>query len=64
MLLSLSGLDSDSGTNLRVEVVAEDITRDGFVARVKTWWDTKLYGVTISWLAIKDEVVEIKDLQK
>ena len=52
VMVSLCGIDSDSGTNTRVHVWAENVGRDGFEVVVKTWCDSKTYGVGISWLAI------------
>lgn len=51
VLVMLSGLDSDDG-NDRISVTAEAITNYGFNIRYTTWWDTRLYGASVTWIAI------------
>jgi hypothetical protein len=50
---SLAMVDSSNGANLRVNVSVQDVTNDGFNVRVATWGDTKLAGVSISWIAVR-----------
>jgi hypothetical protein len=40
-----------SGSSVRVNIVAEDITKEGFNAKFTTWADTHLWGVGASWIA-------------
>jgi hypothetical protein len=49
--LALSGIDSDQATNLRVEVYPHDVEAGEFNIVVKTWDETVLYGVWITWIA-------------
>jgi hypothetical protein len=49
--LALSGIDSDPAANLRVELYPHDVERDEFNIMVKTWADTVLYGVWVTWIA-------------
>ena len=49
--LALSGIDSDQATNLRVEVYPHDVEPGEFNIVVKTWDETVLYGVWITWIA-------------
>lgn len=51
VLVMLSGLDSDD-KNERVHVTAEGITNYGFDIRYTTWSDTRLYGASVTWIAI------------
>ncbi len=49
--LALSSIDSEHSTNLRVSVEPYDVERDEFNIIVKTWDDTLLYQVWITWIA-------------
>jgi len=46
------GIDASKDDNLRLSVRAESITENGFVLRVETWLNTKIWSVEVSWLAI------------
>ncbi|MCW8843757.1 MAG: H-type lectin domain-containing protein [Rhodobacteraceae bacterium] len=48
--LSLS--DMDSAHNTRAEVKAENITETGFELVFRTWGDTRIARVRMSWFAI------------
>jgi len=50
--LGVVGVDSSRDHNLRLRVGAENITPAGFTLVVETWWETVLFGVDVSWLAI------------
>ena len=52
IILSVSNIDADKDTNLRYDVVAKAISRDGFVITIKTWSDSKIYGISGSWMAV------------
>ena len=52
MVVSLCGIDADRQTNIRVHVWAENVGRDGFEMVVKTWSDSRTYGVGFTWLAL------------
>ena len=49
--VSLATIDADAAPNLRVEVLAVNVTPLQFTLRMHTWSDTKLYVVHASWLA-------------
>ncbi|WP_322864984.1 H-type lectin domain-containing protein [Aquicoccus sp. G2-2] len=49
---SLTLWDVDSATNVRADIEAEAITKDGFDLVFRTWGDTKVARVRISWTAI------------
>jgi hypothetical protein len=50
--LGIVGVDSSRDHNLRLRVRAESITANGFTIVVETWWETAIYGIDVSWLAI------------
>jgi hypothetical protein len=52
--VSLSLLDLDQSTNTRVEIVAEDVTNQGFDLVFRTWGDTRIARVRAAWFAIGD----------
>jgi hypothetical protein len=50
--LNLAAVDADSQPNLRIELLAANVTTNGFTLRVHTWADTKLYRVRANWFAV------------
>lgn len=52
--VSLSMLDVDQTTNTRVEVVAEEVTAQGFDLVFRTWGDTRIARARAAWMAIGD----------
>jgi hypothetical protein len=50
--LGVVGVDSSRDHNLRLHVRPENITANGFTIVVETDWESALYGVDASWLAI------------
>ena len=50
--VGLVGLDASKDSNLRVRLRPVDITAAGFVVRAETWWDTRLWSIDVSWLAV------------
>ena len=51
VVVALTGLDVDKSMNLRVEVDAPDVDRNGFSIVFKTWSNTKIYSVWVQWIA-------------
>ncbi|MDQ2095070.1 H-type lectin domain-containing protein [Rhodalgimonas zhirmunskyi] len=49
---SLTMWDVDAATNVRADVEAEEITKEGFELVFRTWGDTKIARVRIGWMAI------------
>ncbi|WP_281994982.1 H-type lectin domain-containing protein [Ruegeria faecimaris] len=49
--ISVSLWDVDTSSALRAEVKAEDITPVGFSAVFRTWSDTRIARIRISWTA-------------
>ena len=44
--------DTDCKANARMEVVAENIATDGFDIVFRTWGDSRIARVRVSWMAI------------
>ncbi|WP_170559031.1 H-type lectin domain-containing protein [Ruegeria atlantica] len=44
--------DVDTSSALRAEVTAEDITPEGFSAVFRTWSDTRIARIRVTWTAI------------
>ncbi|MCK7528723.1 MAG: H-type lectin domain-containing protein [Ignavibacteriales bacterium] len=51
VIVSVSQMDSDKGSNTRFNVEVLSISRDGFTIKVKTWADSKLFSIGGYWLA-------------
>lgn len=54
--VGLSGIDSSRAQNLRFDLRAEEVTRDGFVLCFVTWDDTKIARASANWTAIGSAV--------
>jgi hypothetical protein len=50
--VSLTLWDMDSAHNVRADISAERVSETGFDAVFRTWLDTKVARVRVSWLAI------------
>ncbi|EEE38129.1 hypothetical protein RKLH11_1970 [Rhodobacteraceae bacterium KLH11] len=50
--IAVSLWDVDTSSALRAEVQAEDITADGFNAVFRTWSDTRIARIRVTWTAI------------
>ena len=50
--VSLSLWDMDSAHNVRADIKAENVTEIGFDAVFRTWLDTRVARVRMSWLAV------------
>jgi len=51
VLLTVTMVDSDKGSNTRYSVEPVSISRDGFTVKITTWGDSKLFGVAGTWIA-------------
>jgi len=51
VILSVNHVDAEAKANLRYTVTALTVTRDGFTIKIKTWADSKIFGITGYWLA-------------
>ena len=50
--VSLSMWDMEAGANPRADIAAEDITTSGFHVAFRTWGDTRVARVRVSWIAL------------
>ncbi|MCR9156944.1 MAG: H-type lectin domain-containing protein [Rhodobacteraceae bacterium] len=50
--VSLTLWDMDSGHNVRADISAENTSEVGFDAVFRTWLDTRVARVRVSWMAI------------
>ena len=50
--LGVTGFDIDNGANARLNVSVVAVDEQGFDVEVRTWWDSRLWSVELSWLAI------------
>jgi len=57
--VTVTFLDADKNQNIRYDVKAISVSRDGFVIRIKTWNNTKIFGMGGYWFA-EAEKLEIK----
>ncbi len=61
VLVTLSGLDAFHGENVRVNVELRETFEDHFDVNVRTWADTKLAAVWVSWIAIDPNLFGVAD---
>jgi hypothetical protein len=54
IFLSVTQLDSDKESNVRFNVEAISISRDGFTLKVRTWSDSKIFSISGYWVAVTD----------
>ncbi|SPJ24472.1 H-type lectin domain-containing protein [Palleronia abyssalis] len=54
--VSVSLWDVETSSNLRLEVLAEDVTEEGLVIVAKTWDDSRIARLGASWIAIGEGV--------
>ena len=60
--LSISLWDVDAATVVRSDISAENVTPEGFEIVFRTWGDTKVARVRVSWMAI-GELVDQEEWQ-
>ena len=56
--VSLSLWDMDQGANVRADIAAEKVTEAGFDLVFRTWSDTRVARVRMSWMAIGEVASE------
>jgi hypothetical protein len=54
LIFSVSGVDASRDANLRYSVESTFVSNEGFLLKIKTWGDTKIFGITGSWIAITE----------
>jgi len=51
VVVGINKLEADKQQNVRLDVQATAVSRDGFVLRIKTWGDSKILVLGGSWIA-------------
>ena len=54
VVTSVTGFDVYNSANARVSVNAENVDDDSCVIHLHTWADTKIWSVTVNWMAYGD----------
>ena len=54
VVIGLTKFDTNKDRNARLSVEAKDVGAASFEVEFKTWSDTLVYGVEVSWLAYGD----------
>ncbi len=54
VVLSTVMLDADNKANVRYKIEANSVSRDGFMIKVTSWADSKIFNIGGSWLAYAD----------
>ena len=52
ILLSVTSIDANSKANVRYKIETSFISEQGFIIKVSTWDDSKVYGLSGQWMAI------------
>lgn len=52
IILGTNKIDAEATTNLRYEIKTTFVTKEGFIVKVITWADSKIYQIGGSWVAI------------
>lgn len=52
VIVGLSLLDLDRRTNARLDLTAENVTREGFEMVLRTWGDTRIARIRADWTAL------------
>lgn len=50
--VGITGFDIDNRDNARLQVGIVGVDESGFGVQLRTWWNTKLWSVELSWIAI------------
>lgn len=50
--VGIVGLDAGKDDNVRIRVRAVDVGSEGFTIHAETWFNTEIWSVEVSWLAI------------
>lgn len=50
--IGITGFDIDNGDNARLNVGIKTVDVDGFDVELRTWWNTRIWSVDLSWFAI------------
>lgn len=48
----LAGFDIENGDAARIQLQVSDVDTSGFTIEIKSWFNTRIWSVQVSWLAI------------
>ncbi len=54
VMISVTQLDIDKAFNNRYNVEVLSVSRDGFIIKIRTWADSKIYSISGYWLAFTE----------
>ena len=54
VVANVSTIDAEKTTNVRYSVEVTAVSRDGFIIKITTWGDSKIYGIGGSWIAYSE----------
>jgi hypothetical protein len=54
VVANVSTVDAEKSANVRYSVEVTAVSRDGFIIKITTWGDSKLYGIGGSWIAYSE----------
>lgn len=54
VVISVCQIDVDTKTNMRYKLEATSISRDGFTLKISTWSESRIFGISGSWIAHAD----------
>jgi H-type lectin domain len=52
VILTVNQLDATTNSNIRYEVKTISVSRDNFIIQIRTWSESKILGISGTWLAI------------
>ena len=52
VIAAISTLDASNAANVRISATVTNVSKDHFDLQISTWADTKIAGVTVSWIAV------------
>jgi hypothetical protein len=58
IIIGVTMIDATTKTNIRYNVSPMSVSRDGFIIKVATWSDSKIYGIGGYWIAHAKEGAE------
>ncbi len=54
VMIGVASVDADKSDNLRYDIKAVSVSRDGFTIEAKTWASSKIYSMKINWMAYNE----------
>ncbi|GIK23473.1 MAG: H-type lectin domain-containing protein [Ignavibacteriaceae bacterium] len=54
IILSVSQIDADKNSNIRYKAEALSVSKEGFIIKVRTWADSRIFSISGYWFAAAD----------